>query len=292
MNKEYFTEIIQEQYAQEPTFLDDIENDMSEFVDNNKIHLSEAGIEPEVYIDATGDIPSEERTDTPNELVLKTASSKNTIVKNLDELLTSYNKAESVTRGHARGIMRKIASNASHTLTAGTDSLYTPVIGTSGSVVGGFKILTEDDLWILAEKFDAADAPSNRILVLHDFHFTQLLKTSDSLKMQQGNSNRLGIVGTELYNFAGFKIRKFKGGAVFNKTTGIKKAYGAAAAPSTDTIASFAFVGSEAMKAFGDSKAYITLDDPTKRADIMGFDRRFLISSLRNKYIGAIYSAA
>lgn len=293
ISKEFFTDIITEQYMQVPTFLDQVDNDMSSLVENNSINLSDAGVEPEVYINETGDIGTESRTDVDVNLPLSTADSKNTVIRNVEALETSYDKAASVTRGHARAIMRKIAAYASFNYTPSSDGLYTPVLPTTGSASGGFKIITEDDLWLLKERYDDVDAPLERTLVLHDKHMNKLLQTSTTLKEQRKYLEKeVGRVSIKFLEFAGFKIYQFKNAAVFNKTTGVKKAFGAAAAPSTDTIASFSFVDSEVMKAFGDTTMFYKEKDTEKRGDIIGFQRRFACLTLRNKYVGAIYSAA
>ena len=52
--------------------------DKSEYVENNKLHLAEAGIEPDVYENYfegnENDLPLQAITDIPNEVVLKTYS--------------------------------------------------------------------------------------------------------------------------------------------------------------------------------------------------------------------------
>lgn len=50
INKEVWTDIIKEQPIQQDDFLNESE-DLSALVEYNTLHLAEAGVEPEVFID-------------------------------------------------------------------------------------------------------------------------------------------------------------------------------------------------------------------------------------------------
>lgn len=280
-----------EKYHQVPSFLNEA-LDMSEHVEANTINLAEAGVEPNVlYNNSSYPVTTTSRTDTPKALPLATYDTENTVVRNAELVELSYDKMESVIRGHRNALVNAEALRASFDFSPSSNGTYTPVLGTSGAVANSFKMITENDIIDLADKFDQIDAPDEgRILVLHPTHFNQLVKTSEVLKQQQGYRNA-GVIDRLVLNLFGFKIHKYRGAAVFNKTTGVKAAYGATAAPSTDTIASFAFVNTEVMKAVGTTDMFATLKDPAQRGDIIGFQQRFIALPLRNKYQGAIYSA-
>lgn len=291
--KEIWLPIIMEQYSQEPSFLDMVDNDMSALVDNNVINLAEAGLDPEVLVNnTTYPIPTEQREDTPFVLPLDYFDTKNTVIRNAEAMQLAYDKMASVTIGHARALKLKTAGKASHAYTPGQNSTYNPVVATTGADNGSsFKLITEDDVIKLAERFDEVDAPDNRVLVLHTKHWNELLRSSQTLKEQRYRAPQ-GTLDRVILEFAGFRITRFRSDAIFNKGTGVKKAWGAAAAPSTDTISSFAFVSSEVMKASGTTDMFSRLKDPDERGDKIGFQQFFLGMPMRNKYTGAIYSAA
>lgn len=295
LNKEYWLEVVKEQYDQVPTFLSALE-DLSAFVNNNKINLAEAGIDPEIVINlAQYPIPVVPRSDINHELTLDTYDSENTPVFNAAQKELSYDMMASYLRRHSKAILNKIAQYGTFNLTPAADSEFTPVIPTTGTtaLVAGFKDITEDDIFNLADRFDAIDAPdSERVLVLHDKHFNQLLRTSSILKEQQKYQTRQGEINRNVYRIADFDIYKYKSRAVFNKTTGAKKAWGAEADAATDTISSFAFVKGEVAKAMGTLDMFELLKDPYTRSDIVGFQQRAMVTPMRNKYIASIYSAA
>ncbi len=68
--------------------------DKSEYVENNKLHLAEAGIEPSVHEDyfagSEADLPLATINDIPNEVVLKTYSTERTRHRDLQEVELSY----------------------------------------------------------------------------------------------------------------------------------------------------------------------------------------------------------
>lgn len=293
--KEIWISQLMEKYDQVPSFLNVAGiQDMSALVENNTINLAEAGVDPDVLVNnTTYPIAINERTDTALALPLDFFDTVNTVVRNSEAVQLAYNKMESVIRRHRQSLVNKTAGKASHAITPTQDGAFTPVIGTTGADNGSsFKLITEADVFKLAGAFDLNDAPDGeRYLVLHSKHFNELVENSQTLKEQRYRLPS-GNVGRELMELAGFKILRYSSEAIFNKSTGVKKAYGAAAAPTTDTISSFAFVASEVMKAMGSVEMFSTLADPGARGDIVGFQQRFLSMPLRNKYLGAIYSAA
>jgi len=293
--KEIWISQLMETYDQVPSFLNvpGIQ-DMSAMVNNNTINLAEAGVDPDVLVNnTTYPVAISERTDTPLALPLDYFDTENTVVRNSEAVQLAYAKLESVIRRHRQALVNKTAHKASHALTPAADSAFTPVIGTTGADDGnGIKIMTEADVFLLGEKMDDIDAPEDsRFLSLHSKHWNQLVANSPTLKEQRYRQT-LGVINRDFMELAGFKILKYRSAAVFNKNTGAKVAYGAAAAPATDTISSFAFVASEVMKALGSVDMFERLADPEARGDIVGFQQRFISLPLRDKFIAAIYGAA
>lgn len=256
--------------------------DMSEFVDHNKINLAEAGVNPEVYIDEKGDIATASRTDIPLELALHTFDSQNTLVKNIEQKESSYNKMESVVANHRSAISAKEAVFAAHNWTPTENTDLTPVLIATGEVSAatGYKKLTFEDVLTLDAKFRALDVNmDNAVLVLHPFHMADLM--SENMKMYKEM-----LTSKKIFSFEVFTFSKTP---TFNGTTGEKKAMGAVVA-ATDAICSFCYIHTEVMRAGGTVDMFTTEKDPTVRGDIVGFQHRFTALSIRNKYCGAVYS--
>ena len=293
LNKEIWLQQIMEAYRQKLGWMNQLE-DMSAFVENNTINLSEAGVDPAVLVNnTTYPVAFAERADTPYAIPLDVLDTEGTVIRNARLIELSYDKMASVTRGHVNALQQFGGRRSSHAISPAANGTNTPVIGTSGADNGsGFKLITEDDIAKLAGLYDAIDAPDEgRILVLHPTMFNELIRTSPTLKEQRYRSAE-GKINAVMYELFGFQIEKFRSAAVYNKTTGAKKAWGAAAAPATDTISSFGFVKGEVMKAIGDYEMFERLNDPEQKGDIVNFQQRFISMPKRNKFISAIYAAA
>lgn len=286
LNKEIWISELMERFYPDWSFLRE-SRDLSEFVEYNKINLAEAGVDPNVLINnTTWPIPYAQRADVPLELPLDTYDTENTLVRNIEEMETAYNKMASVVMGHRNALINKLSQKAAHAWAPGATGQFTPVKPTTGAGANGFKKITLDDIDKLSTDLDLIDAPdAGRILVLHPTHLSQL-RAEDRQLFKGYVEHKPG------FELMGFKVYKYRKTATFNKNTGEKKAFGAAAAPTTDTISSLAYVNTEVMRCEGTVEMFSKIKDPGERGDILGFQMRALALPMRNKYSAAIYSDA
>lgn len=92
IERELWLEMIKEGMVPDTSFLSQSVN-MDEFVENNVLHLQEAGVDPKVLIDNdVWPIPVATREDNSLELPLHTFDTENTLVRNIEEKESSYNK--------------------------------------------------------------------------------------------------------------------------------------------------------------------------------------------------------
>lgn len=287
--KEIWINAVMDVMRQNPTFLDKAV-DMSSFVENGVINLADAGVDPTVLLNnTTYPVGITQPTDSPLALSLDVYDTVNTVVRNMEKVQYAYNKVLLYVKKHGAALNVFHASRASFNWAPSADTTNTPVLKTSGSVVNGYKEMVENDLIDLADRFDAIAPGMPRTLVLHHKHKNSLFKNSSILKQQQAFSSKDGF-SVSLGNVMGFDIYLYNGSAVYNASTGVKKAWGAAAA-GTDTFASFAFVDGEVMSAKSDPTLFDRLADPEARGDILGYQQRGIALPMRNKYIGAIISS-
>jgi len=288
--KEIWTDQLMEGFYPETSWLSEAV-DKSALVEYDKIHLAEAGVNPNVlFNNTTYPVPASERGDTPIELTLDYFDTENTILRNAEKVELSYDKRESVLYGHRQALMTKCAERAIYNYAPQADSEFTPVIETTGDALNGFKKLTYADVETLRNQFNEAEIPSEgRILVLNAKHESDLINEDRKLYNQMFPS------GSQHYgNLYGFKVyvMSSKRFPRFNKTDGTKIPFGAAPDTAIDTICSVAFHKMEVMRCDGTAKMFDDTDSPTERGDVLGFQKRFLALPLRNKAISAIYSAA
>lgn len=288
LNKQVWINQLKEKFYPDTSFLN-YTTDLTALVDNNKINLAEAGVDPNVLINnTTYPISVSERVDEPLEITLDKFETENTLIRRPEVIEYSYNQLESVLMGHRNTLRTTTGMKAAHAYAPQENTAHTPVIVTSGADDGeGNKRLTTSDILLLKRKYDELDYPTDkRYLVLHPRHLEDLiledLKTfKDIADFANGQPKR----------FAGFNMLQFTKNPTYNRITLAKKSFGAVAA-STDGFSSFSFYKGEVMKADGIVYMYLLIDDPKERATIVGFDKRFVAVPFRNKGIGSIVSAA
>jgi hypothetical protein len=281
IEKQIWTDIILEQPIADDSFLLD-SVDMSELVENNTIHLADAGVEPEVFVDNnTYPVGIVSREDVPIELPLHTLDTNNTVVRNVEAVEASYKKLESVTMGHKRALARKSAALAAYNWCPLGDGEFTPVLVTTGAPdANGRKRLTFDDVDTLETRFRDLEVDlSALVLVLNSKHLADLKAEDRKLYREAMKDGKIG----------NFKLRSYPRLPLFDTTTGQKQAFGSAAGTNS-SMASLAYVSTEVMRATGTTEPFVREKDPEARGDILGYQQRFTALPLRNKYIGAIYS--
>lgn len=256
-------------------------------VENDKLTLADVGVDPAVLIDNnTYPIAITERNDSPIEITLQLFETENTSVRNPEAVELSYDKVDSVIMGHKEALRATTAATAAHAYSPQANTTFTPVLVTTGADNGeGFKRCTIKDVLLLKRKFDDAEIPQeDRYLVLDPAHTEDLLLESAEIF-----KDMFDLVNGQPKKFAGFGMLQFSRNAKYNHVTKNKIPFGAVGA--NVTRSSFAFQANEVMRADGKSKMYIRKEDPEHRNTVIGFDKRFVALSFRNKGLGAIISA-
>ena len=190
-------------------------------------------------------------------------------------------------KGHRRSLEDKTARKATHAYGPAGNTAFTPVIEATGAArADGLKALKMADLFEMKKKYDELDVPmEGRIALLSAQHVQDICAENINIFNQFANL----ATGTVL-TIAGFDIYQSNLNPTYNKTTKVKKAFGAVAAPSTDTVSSLFYHSDEVMVARGTIDMFSRLADPEARGDIMGFQMFFIGLPIRSKHIGAILS--
>lgn len=286
LQKQIWINQIKKNFYPDSSFLNVVSN-LNSLVDNDKINMVEAGIDPEVLINnTTYPIKVEQRVDKPIAIELDLFETTNTLVRRPEVIEYSYDQLESVIKGHRETLRVSTAKKAAHAYAPASDTDYTPVIETSGNTDGNRKRLSFVDIVNLKSRFDAADMPlEKRYLVLNPLHVTDLLL--EDIKLFK---NLTDTKEGNVFNFAGFNILQFSKTPFYELRDGVwlKCGFGAV---NTGSFSSFAFLADEVMKADGEMHLYSKENDPEQRGTIVGFDKRFIALPFRNKGIGAIVSA-
>ncbi|WP_102981435.1 hypothetical protein [Chryseobacterium scophthalmum] len=286
LNKQIWTGQIMENFYPAVNFLQ-YSRDFNAFVENDVINLAEAGFTPDVLVNnTTYPIPVKEREDIPLSMELDLFETENTLVRNPEQVELNYDKLESVIYGHRMALQTTTAQKAAHAYAPMEDSVYTPIVKTSGEDnEEGFKRMEVKNILTLKRKFDKQNIPlEKRFLVLDPFHTEDLL-----LYDLKAFKDITDFVNGKPKRFAGFNILENTQNPRYDATTYKKISFGAVSSPN-ETYCSFAFSSDEVMRADGSVGMYETIRDPKLRATIVGFDKRFIAMPIRNRGIGAIVS--
>lgn len=287
LHKEIWIDHIQEGFYNDSSFLKSV-TDMSHAVEYNRLHIASAGMDPKVLIDNnTYPIEMAERADLEHVIEMKRFETENTIVRSLEAIELAYDKQEDIIRQHRETLRNATAKCALHAYAPMRNTAHTPVLRTTGETTAdGRKRLTFNDILDLKVAFDLAKYPAEgRYLVLNPHHVTDLLR--EDLKMFKDLTE---IINGEPKKFAGFGVYTFGDTPTYmQQSAGLEK-QSFETAEQSKLFSSVAFIKTEVMKADGECKMFATVNDPTQRGDIFGFEKRFVALPIRNKGIGAIVS--
>jgi len=120
LQKEVWIGDIKEQPIPDSSFVME-STDMSQHVENNKLNLAEAGIEPGVHEDYfvgnENELPTATIADIPSEVVLSNIlNGANSSQVGLQDMELAYDKRKSVVNRHKNALVKKIADRAAHAL--------------------------------------------------------------------------------------------------------------------------------------------------------------------------------
>ena len=287
--KELWLAELMKKYRPDPAWLQEA-RDLTMYCENDVLNLADAGADPGIIInyDGTYDIPVAVDEDTPVSITLKTISTEQSQIKWNAQRTRAYSIMADKTERHFFAMQDGMLKLGAYGIAPLQNSANTPVISTSGAVVGGVKSIKIDDVIDLKTRFLNLDVDLDKglILVLNPTHLAALQKEDKTLFkdfVEQAPGKSFNLLGLKTYITTVTPL--------YNNATGVRKAYGAVAA-GTDTICSFIFVKNEAGYAKGTIAPFLRQADTTRQSDFVNFAHAYFAGSIRNTGIGAIYSGA
>lgn len=251
--------------------------DKSEYVENNKLHLAEAGVEPDVHENyfegSETDLPLQAITDIPNEVVLNTYSTSRTRHRDLQECELQYDKRMSVINRHKNSLAKNIGERAAFAWSPAADNAFNKIanLASNDSVI---EAIIEMEAF-----YSGLDITENLNICLTSEHLARIKKEDYKLYKEV-------LQNKEIY---GFKIHRYSKNPLYT-SAGAKKPFGSAV-EAGDKRASFTWVSDEVFRCFGDVKVYETLAAAASQSDEISFAQRALVGNIRAtnpKYLGAI----
>ena len=255
--------------------------------ENQVIHLVDIGADPEVLINnTTYPIGYETLTDGDIAFQLDKFTTVATKVSDDELYAISYDKIAVVNKKHKNAILAKKFAKATHALAPQSNTINTPVRGTSGATVAGKKLATVNDIIDLGGDMSAAGIPDdgNRILILNTVHNTGIVKEvkdfyKDYLNIATGQLRPL---------FHGFKVYLYHAMPFYLAADNTKVSFGAVFNPAIHNVASVAFYAPDMFRAEGSTKMYY--DEPTTQnhASAVNYRHYYLVSPKKARAIAAL----
>lgn len=276
LQKEIWVPGIKENPVPDDTFVYQ-STDMSLYVENNKLHLAEAGIEPSVhenYFAGSDDpLPFASVADIPNEVVLKTYSTDQTRHRDLQEVELQYDRRTSIINRHRSSLAKNMSDRAAYAWSPTANDAFNKImnLAAADSVI--------DALIDIEAFFAGLDKPDNLNICLTPEHMARIKK--EDKKLYKEILNEKVMYGLRVFRYSRNPLYL---------ADGTKKAYGTVKDP-TDKRASFIWATDEVFRAFGDTEMYANLRDSGTQSDTLSFAQRALVGKIRAnnpKYLGAI----
>lgn len=252
-----------------------------EFIEKITVHVPQAGALPTVVKDRAS-LPAtiQQRTDTDRTYDLSEYSTDPFIVRNVDEVQTSYKKKESVMRDHIANLRKRIGDETANTwagvglvsaagqivLTTGTDTgSIAPPSGT-----GNRKAVLINDLATSASKLDNDDVSQNNrwCLMPATMYHNMLIENKDEL-LHKDFMNIGKLPDAVVNRIWGFNIILRSNVTVYtDAATPVLKAVGAAAA-TDDNFGAICWQSDQVATALGTTKIFSQDNVPEFYADAL-----------------------
>ena len=251
--------------------------DLSQYVEHNKLHLAEAGVEPTVHEDyfatANNPLPVANIEDIANEVVLHTYSTEQTRHNELQEIELSYDKRSSVIQRHRTSLAKNIGKRAAWAWAPQKNNEWNKVC----NLTANDSVL--DAIIDIKSFLEGKDIYDGINICLNADHFARIRKEDKRLYKDIMNENQM----------YGIKVFQYNQTPLYTKN-GEKKPFGATK-DTEDKQSSFVWVTDEVFRCFGDVKMYPTLRDSGLQGDTISFAQRALVGVIRAKtpkFLGAI----
>lgn len=271
----------------------DLIKSYDQYVDNDVIHFTELGGDPEVLVNnTTYPLNIKELKDADKPISLDYFDTTATPVTDDELHACSYDKMASVQERHRDVLREKVCEKAIHAIAPSEHSDTTPVLLTSGDATadGTRRRLTFADLLAAKKACDKMKMPkSERVLVLCSDHVNDLLETEQKFKEHYNINQTEGKIA-RLY---GFDIYEYDGTPYYTVSTKKKLAWGAVATADTDRQCSVFYYNGRMMKANGSVTMYYSeaSKDPLYHRNLVNFRKWGICMPLTEKNsVGALVS--
>ncbi len=250
-----------------------VENSKDEtmYCDGKRVTRANAGAKPTV-VENRGSVPSVavSRVDIATSYDLYEYTSDPTVIRDIEEIETTYNKRQDVLKDHYKAIQLMATMRCAYEWGATTSS---NIIRTSGAAApaklpgttGSRKKVTLQDFWDLKTYFDDLDIEEkNRFVLFPAYMYNQFVLDNRTELLSWDKTGKASYNDGNLKNLAGFNIyTRGKNNLVrYDNSATPARLPVTMATAATSNAAILAWHKDHVARARGDVKVYEKIDDP------------------------------
>lgn len=269
-----------------------------QWVENHRVHRANSGAVPNVQKNrATVPATAVQRTDADADYLLAEYTSDPTVIRNIEEVETSYNKRSDILADHIKEINRKIANDM---LFNWAPSGASSIIRTEGAAVvsslagatGNRKEFGIDDFVKAQVLMDEMEVPEyGRCMAMPPFVWRQLIKNNKELLLSLETSGKARLKEGRIESLFGFRIfrRSSKNCLTYtNAATPVARDPNSNAGATTANASVLCWHPDYVARALGNVKVYSKLDDPQYYGSIFSAEARAGGNKIYNDGTGVV----
>lgn len=254
--------------------------DYSAYVNNNTLHLAEAGVDPDVHLNYFSqndkELPIQAIDDIPNEVLLGIWSTSQTKHNNLMEAELSYDKRASVLNRHRNSLAKNMAKRTAYNWGASSNDEYNKIqlLKDSDSVL--------DALFDQQAFFRDLDLDVSQMNIILTAEHAARIRKEDKKLYREISSDKGATI-------ADFKVFFYSQTPIYT-AEGVKKPFGSTVSQ-TDKKGSIIWSTEEVFRCTGDVEIYPTLRNSGWQSDLFSMAQRALNGKIRSnnpKYFGTV----
>lgn len=292
LNNELAEREMIKQFRHDNTWLGEL-RPKNNWVSNDVIKIPVRGAAPEVLIDNTMyPIGVQKRTDDFITASLHKYDTENTAVTDDELYALAYEKVNDVQLQHRETLEDTTAEHALHAIAIGKETNRTPILTTTGELVGGRRRLVTKDLIELWKNLGDLHVPKRgRVIVLSNEHVADLMVEDSGRSKSWGADFQTGNLGVM---HVGFKLWAADYNPLYKRDGGNGNIWTRQGFDAVDgRPGSVVFYKNNAIKATGSVKRYAIAaeNNPRYRQNEIGFRLWFGAWGIKDEGFAAIVSA-
>lgn len=257
---------------------------MQMYVENGFINFTHKGTIPGVTKNPSYPLTKINRADIPDRIPLAPYATDQFVLPRVDIHALPYDKRPTILEDHRVALLDEIVSEGIWNVSPYEDTVRTPLVESTGSVINGYKTITGKDIIKLRKRLNKAyPALKNHRwgMAMDSDSYYALIDSDPAIQMQIAQQARIGEVNVNKINYHNFEIYEDNRTPFYDGTTQQRLVYGSTPVAGTDLPSATVFAYRKTFASgIGKTKFFDDKDDSSYQADMGSF--------LTHAYVGPL----